>query len=222
MINHILYRIFRNKKNWDPVSPNYAYEYYKLDLKNGLNKKYFKMLDRESFIYYGNKILDVGAGPGIYTEEFAKLGAILFWQDISNSFFEIAQKKLKSQNYQLTFITEQIEVCMKKIKNFDLIFSRLSFYYAKNDKEFFTDAYNSLNLNGYLLIDCNTYERFTYKAKLIEKLQIFLYHNLNIKVGHPLPTHKMIYKLAKNSGFQIVNNEYDSKNNICILLKKIK
>ena len=222
MINHILYKILRNQKNWDPVSSDYANEYYKSDLKNGLNKKYLKMLDREDFIYSGSKILDVGAGPGIYTEEFAKLGSIIFWQDISKSFFEIAYKNLESKNYQLTFINEQIEVCMKKMKNIDLIFSRLSFYYAKNDKEFFIDAYNSLNLNGYLLIDCNTYERFTYKAKLSEQLQIFLYHNFNIKIGHPLPTHKMIYRLAKNNGFQIVNNEYDTKTNICILLKKIK
>ncbi len=78
-----------------------------------------------------------------------------------------------------------------------------------------------MNLNGYLLIDCNTYERFTYRAKLSEQLQIFLYHNFNIKIGHPLPTHKMIYRLAKNNGFQIVNNEYDTKTNICILLKKL-
>ena len=160
MINNVLYKIFRSNKNWDPVSSKYAEEYHQSHLNKELDSKYFKMLERVKFNYLNAKILDIGAGPGIYSVEFAKLGSTILWQDVSRSFYEIAKKKFKSKDYRVFFSLEHIEVCMKKQKDLDLIFSRLSFYYAKNDKEFFDDASKSLKMNGYLLIDCNTYERF--------------------------------------------------------------
>lgn len=221
MINNVLYKIFRSNKNWDPVSSKYAEEYHQSHLNKELDSKYFKMLERVKFNYLNAKILDIGAGPGIYSVEFAKLGSTILWQDVSRSFYEIAKKKFKSKDYRVFFSLEHIEVCMKKQKDLDLIFSRLSFYYAKNDKEFFDDASKSLKMNGYLLIDCNTYERFDNNLSLFGQLQVLLYHKFQFKIGHPLPNHEMIDKLAKKSGFIVINKEFNTKSNICILLQKI-
>lgn len=67
-----------------------------------------------------SKILDLGCGPGLYTNEFAKRGAKVTGIDVSTNSIEYANKKAQEDNLVIEYINDNYIKCDFKRK-FDLI-----------------------------------------------------------------------------------------------------
>jgi len=116
------------------------------------------------------KILDLGGGTGIVTEEIAKAGYNnLTLLDISNKELELAKNKefLKNAHYQ------NIDLTKEDIKGkFDVIFETMSLDYFKGDKMglVLKKIKNSLVEGGkFIIIDRHIYPEFNNYFKEIKK-----------------------------------------------------
>ena len=101
----------------------YAYDwwnktgYYKLLHKlNPIRLKYIQ----SKYNIKGKKILDIGCGGGILTEELYKKGAIVTGIDSSAKSIKIAQHHAQEQDFNITYINESIFES-SFIKEFDCI-----------------------------------------------------------------------------------------------------
>ena len=86
------------------------------------------------------KILDVGCGGGLLTEEFAKFGAIVTGIDISNKSINIARKHAKQNNLEIEYKVGRAEDlpetdmydavictdCLEHVQNLDKSISEIS------------------------------------------------------------------------------------------------
>ena len=91
------------------------------------------------------KILDLGAGPGLYCKRFYDLGAFVTWHDISIKYKISAFTLMKSNNQNWNFKLDIIDNIEGK---YDIIFNRVCWYYCLNDNKFLKSIYNSLNHSG--------------------------------------------------------------------------
>tara|TARA_B100001109_G_scaffold25466_1_gene18922 strand:+ start:4657 stop:5337 length:681 start_codon:yes stop_codon:yes gene_type:complete len=98
-------------KNQENHFDQYAYDwwnkagYYKLLHKlNPVRVEYIE----SKYNLKGKKILDVGCGGGLLTEELHKKGAVVTGIDSSAKSIKIAQQHAKQQNFDITYIHKSI------------------------------------------------------------------------------------------------------------------
>mgnify|MGYP001295459874 CR=1 FL=1 len=110
-------------KNQECHFDEYAYDwwnksgYYKLLHKlNPLRLQYIQ----SKYNIKGKKVLDIGCGGGLLSEELCKNGAIVTGIDSSSKSIKIAQQHAKEQNFNITYINQSI-FDSSFIKEFDCI-----------------------------------------------------------------------------------------------------
>jgi 2-polyprenyl-3-methyl-5-hydroxy-6-metoxy-1,4-benzoquinol methylase len=186
MINYILYKLNKVEKGFDPVSKEYAKEYYKRKNAQLINQE-LDILETSIGSVANKKVLDLGAGPGYYATAFAKRNAITTWADISNNYMQIAKQDAVLEN-----VTLQYQLCYLDDFNgqYDLIFNRICFYYCLNDKKFATKIYDALLPNGTAYILFHNKNRLyhttdSFLKKNIALAKYYLNNILGLKIGHP-------------------------------------
>ena len=121
-------------KNQEIHFDNYAYDwwnkagYYKLLHKlNPIRLEYIQ----SKYELKGKKILDIGCGGGLLSEELHKKGAIVTGIDSSAKSIKIAQQHANEQNFNITYINESVfdssfekefdcVVCFEMIEHIDM------------------------------------------------------------------------------------------------------
>lgn len=94
------------------------------------------------------KILDLGCGTGVLTNELAKNGATVIGTDLSKDMIN----KAKSNYPNLTFRVE--DATNLPFKNeFDTVFSNAVFHWIANQEKLLYSVYNSLKDNGTLICE---------------------------------------------------------------------
>lgn len=109
--------------NQEDIFDQYAYDwwnktgYYKLLHKlNPIRLKYIQ----SKYNIKGKKILDIGCGGGILTEELYKKGAFVTGIDSSHKSINIAKKHAKEQGFKIDYLNESVFNTTFK-KEFDCI-----------------------------------------------------------------------------------------------------
>jgi len=113
------------------------------------------------------KILDLGCGPGLYTEKFASLGHQVTGIDFSNKSLEYARKSAIKNNLTISYI--EADYCIYDFETgydvIDLIFCDFGVLTRDMQKILLKKCYNALNKNGVLIIDA-------YNLRIIENREI--------------------------------------------------
>ena len=191
MLTKFYYKIFRNQFfNWDPVTGDYQIRYANKDRLNKISQQTFEMLEEQMGSLAGKKVLDLGGGAGNYSFQFLKYGSEVTWTDISKNMKKIAQENflyLDMEKSKIRFYTLNPNYLEKIEENFDLIFLRLTWLYSFNDKKFAYQILNKLNSNGFVYILTNNIDFKDNEHTFADKLKIFLYIKMGIKLGHPHP-----------------------------------
>jgi len=108
------------------------------------------------------RILDIGCGPGIYTEKFSQLGYEVVGIDISSRSIDYAKEVSKNSHSQVQYINgNYLEIDLPK--NFDLITFIYCDYGAlsTSDRKLILDKiYSSLNPGGKLILDVFTHHQY--------------------------------------------------------------
>ncbi|AZR73334.1 ubiquinone biosynthesis methyltransferase UbiE [Anoxybacter fermentans] len=100
----------------------------------------------------GMKILDVGCGTGNFSIKLAKKGCKVIGVDISDAMLEIARKKAKSNNLNITFYNMNVYDLDFDDETFDAIFSMAAFEFIKEPEKAFKEMMRVLKPGGQLLI----------------------------------------------------------------------
>jgi 2-polyprenyl-3-methyl-5-hydroxy-6-metoxy-1,4-benzoquinol methylase len=202
MINTLKYILQRPEKGWDPVDREYALSYAEAEYKN-FNIDLVDDVEKYCGGVTGRRILDLGAGPGQYSIEFAKRGAQVFWHDISQNYYSIALAHAQSTGVTLNYSMGYLE---DAAGTYDIVFNRICWYYCMNDSRFARKIYSLVKDNGYgycVINNENILKRNTCKGikrKLIS-MQFELNDKLGLKIGHPHPSHKKIEKVFSRFRF---------------------
>tara|TARA_Y100000768_G_scaffold320711_1_gene256561 strand:+ start:15319 stop:16035 length:717 start_codon:yes stop_codon:yes gene_type:complete len=108
LVNRLYFNMNENQEN---LFDEYAYDwwnktgYYKLLHKlNPVRLQYIQ----SKFNLKGKKVLDIGCGGGLLTEELCKAGALVTGIDSSAKSIKIAQQHAKEHNYEINYINKSI------------------------------------------------------------------------------------------------------------------
>ena len=204
-------------KGFDPVSKAFA-EKYAANEYSKVDIGVIESIKTHLVDFQEKSILDLGAGPGQYSLEFAKRGAKVTWHDISQNYLEIAKNKAQSENIALNFSLGYLEEAQGK---FDMIFNRICWYYCINDYQFAKRIYNLVKKNGYGFIVVNN-EKFlkeelakeTGLKKELIKLSYWLNENFNIKLTHVHPSHQKLSRIFARLNFKCLQIEQCGHNTL--------
>lgn len=138
------------EKFWDKASDDYSHKQWQRSAVSifdfDFTKKY---LLRNISPQKTDYILEIGCGPGKWTEIISKKCKKMTAVDISSNMLKQARKRCKSNN--ITFIHGNIEK-IKISKNFEKIFAVRSIEYMKNKHKLIKKLYGMLAKNGRLVI----------------------------------------------------------------------
>jgi 2-polyprenyl-3-methyl-5-hydroxy-6-metoxy-1,4-benzoquinol methylase len=185
MINW-LHSIFHDPaRGWDPIPAAYATDYTaKFARVDGALLARFVEL---SGGLAGKQIADVGAGPGQYALEFARLGARVTCFDVSRRYLEIAQSRFQHAGLEAEFVIGYMDhIARLGSGRFDAIFNNICWYYCMNDLAFARALLASVRPSGVILVCVHT-EASAGASGALRKASYWLNRQLYIKVGHVLP-----------------------------------
>ena len=123
--------------NQEDLFDQYAYDwwnktgYYKLLHKlNPIRLKYIQ----SKYNIKGKKILDIGCGGGILTEELYKKGALVTGIDSSHKSINIAKKHAKEQGFKINYLNESVfNITFKKEFDCIICFEMIEHINSPND-----------------------------------------------------------------------------------------
>lgn len=219
-VNYLHSLFNRVERGWDPISREYAREYAEFATAR-VDVALIDHLDRELGGFRGKRVLDLGAGPGQYSALFAQRGAEVVWHDVSREYKAIAEARAQAMNVSIHFSVGYLEGAEQFSGHpFDLVFCRVCWYYAQNDRKFSRLVYTLLKPGGTAYIECNT-PAFS-KPTGLRRLQYWL-NQLGWKIGHPMPPRGRIAKLMQRYQLASLRVDYSSPDlDIVELVKNIQ
>jgi len=153
-----------------------------------------------------DKILEIGCGPGTWTDLIASKCSTLVAIDISEKMIEKAKENIHNDN--VTFINSDFMNCDLKVR-FDKIFSVRVFEYISNKKEFFRKAYSLLNPDGELVIITKTKDSLWDFYKRLKKFLGFYHRNnfdeVRLYSWYGSISVDLVRTLLKSNKFSITN-----------------
>lgn len=199
MINYILYLLNKPSKGWDPVPSNYAENYASVNYAQ-MKQSIVDVVEKDNQTLVGKSLLDLGAGPGQYSIAFTKKGTQVTWHDISKNYMEICKTKALEASCE---IKEYILDYMDNITGqYDIIFSRVCWFYCMHDKSFAKKIVSALKPNGYAYIAMHNEDFMQIKKNETSAFKYFLitiFHKINnitgVKIGHPHMSKRRIEEL---------------------------
>lgn len=208
-VNYLHSLVHRVEAGWDPISPDYARGYAEL----AWNERRVELVDQlESELQglEGKRVLDLGGGPGQYSVLFAQRGAEVTWHDVSREYEQIARNRALAAGVELRFSLGYLEDSERfGSEPFDLVFCRVCWYYARNDRTFSRILYSVVKPGGVGYIECNT-PAFA-RPRGFRRLQYALNEFLWWKIGHPYPPHGRIAELIRQQQVAKIAVDYSSK-----------
>jgi SAM-dependent methyltransferase len=158
--------------------------------------------------FAGKRVLDLGGGPGQYSVLFAQRGADVTWHDVSREYEGITRERAAAAGVSLRFSLGYLEDARHLREQFDLVFCRVCWYYARSDRAFSGLLYSLIKPGGIGYIECNT-PAFSQPAGW-RKLQYWLNSYFWFKVGHPMPPHGRIARLLQQHHVTHMTMDYSS------------
>ncbi len=208
-VNYLHSLVHRVEAGWDPISPDYARGYAEL----AWNERRVELVDQlESELQglAGKRVLDLGGGPGQYSVLFAQRGAEVTWHDVSREYEQIARNRALAAGVGLRFSLGYLEDAERFTSEpFDLVFCRVCWYYARNDRAFSQILYSVVKPGGVGYVECNT-PAFA-RPRGFRRLQYLLNEYLRWKVGHPYPPHGRIAELIRRQQVARIVVDYSSE-----------
>jgi 2-polyprenyl-3-methyl-5-hydroxy-6-metoxy-1,4-benzoquinol methylase len=221
MVNYLHSLFNRPERGWDPISPEYAAQYSEAEWKQGVNEVLLDELDRWVGGLEGRRVLDLGGGPGQYSVALARRKAIVTWHDISNTYREIAQKKAAEAGVQISFGIGYMDDAAKLYKEpFDLVFSRICWYYCFRDRNFAKVFFKLLKPGGIGYVDTMHSGTWDSNASWPVRVRTWLNNRFGIKIGHPLPPHGRIAGLFMSQPIAKICVDYSLWTNDRVLFMK--
>jgi len=99
-----------------------------------------------------SKILDIGCGGGLVTEEFAKLGADITGIDASEKNITVASLHAKKSNLNINYICTSAEDLVKQNKQYDVVFALEIIEHVADVEEFIKSCSKLVKKDGQLFI----------------------------------------------------------------------
>ena len=187
MINHLHYLTHRPEKGWDPVPEAHARRYS--DEEAAFTEPRAALVSEvEARLgpVAGKALLDLGAGPGYYTAEFARRGARVTWLDVSATYAAIARAHCEKRQVEAEFIVSYIDDVARHGRTFDLIFSRLCWNYANSEPALARAIVDVLAPGGAAYVETAT-SAWAPGSSLSSRARSLLNDRLGLKIGHPFP-----------------------------------
>lgn len=107
-------------------------------------------------------LLDLGCGPGIYAEEFHKLGYRVAGMDISERSINYARNSASEKNLPITYYCQNF-LTMDFIEQFDIItmiFHDICSFSAEDRAKLLKNIYAALRPGGLLVVEVHTPQQF--------------------------------------------------------------
>lgn len=215
---------------------NFFDEEKRLLSKAGQVEKITTLREISKLINKDSKILDIGAGTGVYSIPLAeKISEVVAFEPASNNYTQIVAK-VKDNNLQNIIVENKSSLEMDDLddKYFDVVLLFGPMYHLSNEKdriETFKQAKRVLKDDGHILIsyinhdmipmtetkyDCNFFESNTYisdKQRLIN--QPFIFFTLDECVEMLENENLKIIRKIGTSGFsEILNNQINEMNEL--------
>jgi SAM-dependent methyltransferase len=208
------------EKGWDPITDTHAREYAESEWSL-FDERVLDEIEPWVGGFVKKSVLDLGGGPGQFSVAMAKRGALVTWYDVSRRYQLIAQKKAKAYGVSLLWSLGYLDDASKLGEaQFDLVFNRICWNYARSDKRFAGLIWNLLKPNGVAYIDANN-DTFKYELLgLSSRLRTRINARYGWKVGHPMPPRGRIAELFNRLPIERMAVDYTLPTNDRLLFLK--
>jgi 2-polyprenyl-3-methyl-5-hydroxy-6-metoxy-1,4-benzoquinol methylase len=197
MINRIHAYFHDPARGWDPISEGYARGY-------GANQvadlSLVDRFDRSLGGLVGKKIIDVASGPGHYSIEFARRGAVVTCFDISRNYLAMARDRFDRAGFVAEYALGYLDdINAVTSGNFDGVFSNIAWNYCMNDFTFARALVNAVRPGGKIFIR-ETNETFERDKGVVRKALYALNRSLGLKIGHVHPPRGRVEQAFERAG----------------------
>lgn len=190
MINGLLMKLRPVAGGFDPVPSEHARTYAEHEWAN-INLGLVDDLEARLGGFRGKRVLDLGAGPGRSSFEFARRGARVVWHDVSRNYLNLARDKAGAIGADIRFELGYLEEAAKYADEpFDFVFNRICWFYCTNDFNFARIFHRLIRPGGSAYID-----NYMKRVPGGFPLRIWINAYLGIKIGHVLPPPGRLEKL---------------------------
>lgn len=215
MINWLQSRLYRPEQGWDPVDPAWADYYAQYEWEN-INAALLDLIETRLGGLQGKRVLDIGAGPGQYAISLAERGASAVWYDISQRYQQIAQQQAAQRGVQLAWHLGYLEDVSQQLadQQFDFIFNRGCWFYARNDARLARLLWERLAAGGLMYVFApNTHSLQT--VPLQAKLRTWLNAHTGFKIGHPMLPPRQMLNVLNTVPWQRIEADFsDARNDV--------
>lgn len=199
MFNQLHAKLRRPESGWDPVPASHAASYGQSEW-NTINVGVLDELGQRIGGFEGKKVLDLGGGPGQFSVAMAQRGARVTWHDISRRYADMAAGKALENGVggRITFSVGYLDEAPQLLsERFDLVFNRICWNYAFDDRSFALVVYELMRPGGWAYVD-TTHSGFKRdEISTSARLRAFINDHLGWKVGHPYPPRGRLERLFK-------------------------
>lgn len=221
-INKIHATLHRPERGWDPVSADHASKNAQEEWTNGVSLTLLDFLEEAVGGFSGKRVLDLGGGPGHYSIEFAKRGALVSWHDISSNYKRFSARKAIENSVEIDFSLGYMDEAPDKFgkNSFDLVFNRICWYYGIDDRSFAQNVYDLVAPGGVGYVDTTHSGWRRSQLTLWAKACAYLNDTYYLKIGHPTPPRGRVAHLFNQMSIESIYADYSSPSNDRVLFRK--
>lgn len=205
MVNWLHSRFYDPARGWDPISVQYAQEYGRIAAVDPLVVSRFADAVGD---LRGQRVADVGSGPGHYSLEFARRGAELTCVDISRNYLSMIEARMRQEGFSAHCALGYMD-SINRITggNFDALFSNVAWNYCMNDWSFARHLLRAMRPGGVIMIR-ETNETYLLRTGAYSKAVYWLNDAVGWKIGHPHPPRGRIAAAFRRAGQCDVTVDY--------------